>query len=238
MGNNWSQLYNYITAQELVTADEVIDVVSSTRAVDGIYLLPEVLSRLGAQRHAERLLEVIRTQIERFGQEFNWSIAMAGAFLSLSPERGQELYHVSLFTACSDEQRQNAVSAVIIASRRRGPHESRDLVRLFDSLPTKTKLQFLPALFENRSRHCLKRAFELMERHSGDDREKLPRSQELPFLRVEGRADVVEFLAALPQVDDAQMLVYRSPLLGRLGPFIWKNRKSFEGSLYCDSRVG
>ena len=227
-GKNWSQLYNYITAQELVTADEVIDVISSTRAVDGIYLLPEVLSLLGTQRHADRLLEVIRTQIERFGQEFNWSIAMAGAFLSLSPERGQELYHVSLFTACSDEQRRNAVSAVVIATRRRGPHESRDLVRLFDSLPTTIKLLFLPALFENRSRHCLKRAFELMERHSGDDRGKLPRSQELPFLRVEGRADVVEFLAALPQVDDAQMLVHRSPLLGRLGPFIWKNRKSFE----------
>ena len=64
-GKNWSQLYNYITAQELVTADEVIDVISSTRAVDGIYLLPEVLSLLGTQRHAERLLEVIRTQIER-----------------------------------------------------------------------------------------------------------------------------------------------------------------------------
>ena len=227
-GKNWSQLYNYVTMQELVTADEVIDVASLTRPIDGIYLLPEVLSRLGTQRHAERLLEVIRTQIARFGQEFNWSIAMAGAFLSLSPERGQELYHVSLFTACSDEQRRSAVSAVIIASRKRGTHESRDLVGLFDSLPSKIKSQFLPALFENGSRDCLKRAFEMMERHSGVDRGELPRSQELPFLRVEGRADVVEFLAALPQVDDAQMLVHRSPLLGRLGPFIWKNRRLFE----------
>lgn len=227
-GKSWSQLYNYIAKQELVTGDEVIDVVSSIHTIDGIYLLPEVLSRIGTQRHAERLLELIRTQIDRFGQEFNWSIAIAGAFLSLSPERGQELYHVSLFTACSDEQRRNAVSAVIIASRERATLESRDLVGLFDSLPTKTKMQFLPVLFENGSRDCLKRAFEMIERHPGLDRGGLRPSQEFPFLRVEGRADVVEFLAALPQVDDAEMLIRRSPSLGRLGPFIWKNRKLFD----------
>ena len=227
-GRNWSQLYNDLTTHELVTADEVIDVASSTRPIEEIYLLPEVLSRLGSQRHAERVIELIRTQIDRFGKEFNWSIAMAEAFLSLAPEREQELYRASLSAACGNEQRGNAVSAVIIASRRRGLREPRDVVALFDNLPTKQKLLYLPVLFENGSRDCLKRAFELMERHPADDTARLPRSQELPFLRVEGHADVVEFLAALPQVEDAQMLVHRSPLLGRLGPFIWKNRRLFE----------
>ena len=228
-GKSWPQLYNYVTVRELVTADEVIDVVSSNRSVDGIYLLPEVLSKLGVKRHAERLLDVIRTQVDRFGQDFNWSIAIAGACLSLSPECLEELYRVSLFVACSDEQRRDAVSAVIIASSRRGTRNSWDVVGLFDSLPTNVKLQFLPALFENGSRDCLRRAFEVMDRHVGVDRGELSRSQELPFLRLEHHAEVVEFLAAVPPVDDAQMLVRRSPLLGRLGPFIWKNRKLFEG---------
>ena len=173
-GKSWPQLYNYVTVRELVTAEEVIDVVSSNRSVDGIYLLPEVLSKLGVKRHAERLLDVIRTQVDRFGQDFNWSIAIAGACLSLSPECLEELYRVSLFVACSDEQRRDAVSAVIIASSRRGTRNSWDVVRLFDSLPTNVKLQFLPALFENGSRDCLRRAFEVMDRHVGVIEENCP----------------------------------------------------------------
>ena len=228
-GNSWAQLYSYVTEQELVMANEVIDVVNSTQAIDGIYLLPEVLSKLGTERHAERLLEMMRTQIVRFGQDFNWSIAVAAAFLSLAPKRGKELYQVLLFAACSDDRRRNAISAVIFASRKRRTVGARDLIGLFDDLPTNMRVSFLPALFANGSRDCLKRAFEMMERHSGLDRGELAPSQEFAFLQVEGRADVVEFLAALPQVPDAQMLLKQSPLLGRLGPYIWKNRKQFEG---------
>lgn len=227
-GKSWSQLYNYVTIRGLVTAEEVIDVVSATRSVDGIYLFPEVLSKLGTKRHCDRLLDVMRAQNDRFGKDFNWSIAMAGAFLALSPERAEALYRLSISVGCSDEHRRDAVSAVVVASSRLERRNSWDLCGLFDSFPTNLKLQFLPPLFEDGSRDCLRRAFAVMDGRVGVDRGELSWSQELPFLRLEHHTEVVEFLAAVPPVEDAQMLVCRSPLLGRLGPFIWKNREFLE----------
>ena len=227
-GKNWSQLYNYITARDLVTADEVLDLATSDRKIDGIYFLPDVLSKIGTQQHGERIIKHIRTTSGPFGTDFNWLIAMAEAFLSLAPEREQELYSSSLFAAWPDELRENAVSAITIASRRRGSLDPSDVIALFDGLPKKQKAVFLPVLFEYKTRECLKRAFDLIENHEVDDTRQRHRSQELPFLRVDSHSDVIEFLAALPPVDHAQMLVRRSPLLGRLGPFIWKNRRFFK----------
>ena len=106
-GRHWSQLHRYVSFHELVTARDAIDVAASVGTVEGLYVLPDVVSVLGGPADAEVALDVIRTQIRRFGTDFNWSMAMARAYLSLAPTGEIDLYRVAVHATCNKRERKN-----------------------------------------------------------------------------------------------------------------------------------
>ena len=227
-GTHWPQLYRYVGSRRLVTAGEAMAVVSSCRRVEGIHLLPDIMSVLGGPAEAETVLGVVRGQLSRFEDDFNWGIAMAEAYLALAPERGHELYRTVFLASGSEGQRKSAITAGLIASRHRGSIDRRAVIALFDVLSPEHQRALVPVLLESGGRHCLRRAFRAMLDQAGSNAEGHLAGLDVVSLRVNGLDSVVEFLASIPEAEDAKMLLRRSPLLGRLAPYIWKNRKSLD----------
>ena len=228
-GKHWSQLHRYVSTRRLLTARDAIDIAVSLETAEGLYVLPDVVSVLGGPADAEVVLEVIRTQMSRFGSDFNWAMAMAGTYLSLAPEGEIELYRVAVHASCNDGERKNAISAILIASRGGGTVDAQRLIGLFDTLPREDQLLFAPVLLHQGNRACLRRAFEVLTHRSRKRAGQESDSGEWSSLRLNGVDDVVEFLASLPEVEDAEMLVRRSAQMGRLGGYIWKHREFLEG---------
>ena len=227
-GKHWSALYGYVVPRKLVTAAEAIGVFTSPEPIEGSYLLPDIVSTLGKSADADKLLDVIRTQLWRFGSDYNWSLAIAGAYLSLAPDAAHELYRIAILVEGDGAERESAISSVHIASRHHGTHDPANLIALFDELSDQQKPLLVPALIDNGKRDCLQRAFKLIESDSLRIPEKRVVKLDFPFLRVNSVDDVVEFLASVPEADDGKMLALQSPLLGRFATFVWSNRKTFE----------
>ena len=228
-GEHWSQLHRYVSSRELVTARDAIDVAVSLGTVDGLYVLRDVVSVLGGPADAEVVLDVIRTQMSRFGSDFSWAMAMVGAYLSLAPEGEIELYRVAVHASCNDRERKNAIGAILITSRGGETVDAQPLIALFDTLPPADQLLFAPVLLHQGNRLCLRLAFEVLSRRSTKRAGQEPDSGVWSSLRLKNVDDVVEFLAALPKVDDAEMLLRRSALVGNIGDYIWTHREFLEG---------
>lgn len=227
-GKHWPTLYGYIVARKLVTADEAIGVVTSSDTIEGSYLLPEIISTLGKAADADKILDEIRAHLPRFGNDYNWSSAMACAYLRLAPDSAHVLYRIAFSIDGGNGERESAITSVLIASRRHGTHDPTELIALFDTLSNRQKRLFVPVLLNSGRRDCLKRAFQLMETdllHGHGERVARPH---FPFLRVDSFDDVVEVLASIPSVDNGRMLALQSPLLGRFAAFVWAHRESFE----------
>ena len=227
-GKHWSTLYGYVVPRKLVTLGEAIDVVTSADPIEGSYLLPDIVSTLGKPADADKLLEVIHSQLARFGSDYNWSSAVAGAYLCLAPEKAHVLYRIAILVNGHGGQRESAISSVLIASRRHGTRNPANLIALFDGLSDQLKPLLVPALFDNGKRDCLRRAFKLIESDSLRAPEKRVVRLDFPYLRVSSVDDVVEFLASVPEVSDGRMLALQSPLLGRFAAFVWAHRETFE----------
>ena len=227
-GKHWPELYGYVGGQGLVTAGEVIGIFGSSCTIEGSYLFPDVVATLGGPADADTVMDVIRAQLPRFVGDYNWATAMAGAFLALAAKRAPELFRIALCVEGDDRERENAVSSVLLASRHHGRGDPQDLIALFDSLSYEQKPVFTPVLFEIGNRESLKRAFQLIESPLPAAAGQGVGGKRFNFLRVTSLGDVVEFLAAIPEVDDGRMFALQSPLLGGLAPFIWDNRHTFD----------
>ena len=214
-GNHWSSLSGYVVARRVVTAGEAIEAFSSPRAIDGSYLFPHIVAAIGEPADAETLMDVVRAQLPRFVSDYNWSTAIVEAILSLAPDLAMELYRIALFAA-EGRERKTAISAILLASRRRGICDPQRVAALFDSLSDEQKRAFAPALFDNGSRDTLKRAFQLVELYARGSDDHTEVMSGFSFLRISELVDVTEFLAAVPEVHDGLMFAVQSPLMGAL----------------------
>ena len=226
-GQHWRQLIHYVADRGLVSAADLIQAASIVDSVDGIHVLPDVISVIGREDDAKAVLNEISNQSRRFGSDFNWAMAMAGAFLSLASRRAHELYRIVIHAGHGEPQRESAIGAILIASRRYGPVDTHLLIGLFDELPPDDRVALFPVLLQNGKRDCLRRAFQVIGDWS-NTRSHRRTVTELPYFRLDQRVDVIEFLSSVPEVSDAKMLALKSPLLGQLSSSIWKHRSTFD----------
>ena len=225
-GNHWASLSGYVIAKSLVTAREAIEVFSSSRAIDGGYLFPNIVAAVGEPADAETLIDIIRAQCARFGSDYNWSRAIAEAVLCLAPNLATELYRIALF-AVEGRERTTAISAILLATRHNGTCDPQMVVAIFDSLSDEQKRAFAPVLFESGCRDTLKRAFQLAELYTPGSDEHKEVMLGFSSLRLSELTEVTEFLAAVPEVQDGRMFAVQSPLMGALASYIWQNRDCF-----------
>ena len=227
-GRDWPQLWSYVAAHRLVTTSEVMTVVSSSPTIEGMYCLAYLVARVGLPDDPELVLDTIGSHMERFGGDYTWSSSMAESYLCLRPEGVDELYRLAFMLGGDGLARADAISSILLASRHHRTDNSPKLVSLFNSLSPADRLALLPALLDNGSRDCLSRAFRLIETYPRYEfGRRIPRWG-FEFLRLENSSHVVEFLASIPEVDQSRMLALQSPLLGRLSPIVWANRRTLE----------
>lgn len=227
-GECWPELCGYVVRERLVTAVEVLSVAGLPKKIEGIHLLPDLITKIARAGDATRVVNLVRTQISRFAEDFNWALAIARAYLALKPDEAHELYGLALCATVDDQVRKNCIGAVLVASGGRAVGSARGLLELYDQCPPQRKSLLVPALLERGGRECLKRAFEMTERHPEHQGDSGWRKGEYPFLRVDSANDVVEFLASMPNAPNAGMIALKSPLLGGLSSYVWRHRERFD----------
>ena len=232
-GRNWPQLWGYVVAYRLVTISEVMTVVNSSPNIEGVYCLADVVAGVDGPDDAEFILDTIGSHLHRFGGDYIWSSTMAESYLILRPEGVDELYRLAFMLDGNGRTRADAISAILLASRRHRTEDPGKLVSLFTSLSSADRLALLPALLDNGSRDCLRRAFRLIEAHPRYEFGRHMPRWGFEFLRLENSNHVVEFLASIPDVDESRMLALQSPLLGRLATVVWANRRKLEEVCVC-----
>ena len=158
---------------------------------------------------------------------------MAECYLTLRPEGVDELYRLAFMLDGNGRTRADAISAILLASRRHRSENPGMLVSLFNSLSPADRLALLPALVDNGSRDCLRCAFNLIEAYPRYEFGRNMPRWGFEFLRLENLSHVVEFLASIPDVDEFRMVALQSPLLGRLATLVWANRRKLEEVCVC-----
>ena len=225
---DWPQLWGYVVAHRLVTISEVISVVNSSDNIDGMYCLADVVAGVGRSADARSILDTIGSNLHRFGSDYTWSSSITESYLSLRPDGVDELYRLAFLLDGNERARADAISSILLASRRHRTGDSRRLISLFDSLSPTDRLGLVPALIDNGSRDCLRRAFGLIEAYSRFEFGRHEPRWGFEFLRLDNSKQVVEFLASISEVDESRMLALQSPLVGRLGTVVWANRRTLE----------
>ena len=225
---DWPQLWGYVVAHRLVTISEVISVVNSSDNIDGMYCLADVVAGVGRSADARSILDTIGSNLHRFGSDYTWSSSITESYLSLRPDGVDELYRLAFLLDGTERARADAISSILLASRRHRTGDCGRLISLFDSLSPTDRLALVPALIDNGSRDCLRRAFGLIEAYPRFEFGRHEPRWGFEFLRLDNSKQVVEFLASIPEVDESRMLALQSPLVGRLGTVVWANRRTLE----------
>jgi len=70
-GKHWRELESYVINNNLVSPEEVVNVVAEAdKPIDSIFLLPKILREIGKRNVAEPLFNLLREQPERFANDY------------------------------------------------------------------------------------------------------------------------------------------------------------------------
>ena len=222
----WAALAAYVTSHKLVSAGEVIRTIADAKPVEDQYLLSSLLRGLGEPAPVDELLQVLRGQPERFLVDYQWALAVVEAILEFDPARLHDLILLALEAAGDPSRRGTALNYLLIAARRRNGVIGSRTVEFFSSQPPEIKRPLLRFLVLSRRRDTLRPAFQFLasDPEATEGQRRPPRWRDLALL-IGNRDDAVEFLAALPAVKPAAMLIAKSALLEPLSGLIWAQRE-------------
>lgn len=228
-GERWAGLAGFVTGHKLVTPGEVIRVMAAPGRIEDAYLFGDILAGLDEPVDFDEIANVLRSQTQRYVSDFNWASALVEACLSREPNRLIELIRFGLDVGIDHDppgRADRGLTVILIAARRNGQLIGPEVLALFDEAAPDTRHLLIPFLLADGRRDALRRALAFMAENEPDDLDRRRTRWSHSDLTVVSREAVVEFLAALPDVEGHVMLVHRSPLLGPLAPLIWRNRRS------------
>jgi hypothetical protein len=225
-GERWAELAAYVTGHKLVSSHEVICAIASPGRIDNIFLLPDILRGLGDPIAVNELLLILREQPDRFYADFQWTLAIVETILEFDPKRLHDLILFSMETTCDTARVESVLAWLMIAARRKNGVIDPRSVELFKSRPPEIQRLILPFMLLDRRRDVLRHVFQFLASDQ-EPPERLRRSHIWPeiSLQVSRLEDTVEFLAAMPSVKPAEMLIAKSALLGPLASMVWSQRK-------------
>jgi hypothetical protein len=223
-GERWAALSPYVTNHKLVSASEVVGVIAGVEPVDDKYLLSGILRGLAEPVEVDNLFAILRGQPERFYADYQWALAIVEAILEFDPARLHDIILFSVEGTSDQARRGAALNWLMIAARRKSGAIEPRTIEFFNSPPGETKRLLLPFLMLDRRRNALRHVFQFL----GSDLEPAEDQRRAPnlSLQISNRADTVEFLAAIPAVEQAAMLAAKSALLGPLTSLVWAQRKT------------
>jgi hypothetical protein len=231
-GENWGALAVYVMDNRLISAGEVIRVIASSKLVEEKYLLSSIVRRLGDFTGADKLLEILREQPERFHTDHQWASAILEAILEIDPTRLHDLILFAVGTSGDTARMESALTWLRLSSRRINVIIEPRTLEFFNRQPPEIKRLVLPLMLLDRRREVLGPVFRFVasEPEPTNERRRATISRELT-LQIRGPEDTVEFLAAMPVIEVAAMLNAKSALLGPLTSVVWSQRKVLRA--YC-----
>jgi hypothetical protein len=215
-----------VTGHKLVSSHEVICAIASPGRIDNIFLLPDILRGLGDPIAVNELLLILREQPDRFYADFQWTLAIVETILEFDPKRLHDLILFSMETTCDTARVESVLAWLMIAARRKNGVIDPRSVELFKSRPPEIQRLILPFMLLDRRRDVWQLVFQFLASDQ-EPTERRRRSHSWPdiSLQVSRPEDTVEFLAAIPTVKPAAMLIAKSALLGPLASMVWSQRK-------------
>ena len=224
-GERWAALAAYVTEHRLVSPREVIPAMGDTHAIEDKYLFSTILRRLGDPVDVEELLQTIRRQPERVS-DYQWAMAIFEAILEFDPGRLHDLIRFVVETVNDPGRMELALGSLMLAARRKRGLIGLPTVDYFKNAPPETKRRLLPFMLFERRRDALRAVFQFLtsDPEPVDQQRRSSPWRDLS-LQLGSKEDAAEFLAAIPDVQPAAMLIARSALLGPLDGMVWSKRK-------------
>ncbi|HAV1327627.1 TPA: hypothetical protein L3N00_004161 [Vibrio parahaemolyticus] len=223
-GEQWSAVSAYVIRHKLLSAKDVIGVISTPQTVEHVYLLTSIIKELGEPVPASNLFGVIREQPQRYFSDYQWSSAIIETILELAPEQLHNLIAFSINNAVDEDQIESALGRLDVAMLRKGCVINSDTLKLFKSCPPNIKGMLVKILLRDRRREALRAAFHFISTHQESNNTGKNCSTRDFNLYIDSLHDTVEFLAAMPRVKLSSMLISKSALLGPLTKGVWSSR--------------
>lgn len=230
-GDAWRSLSNYVVNRGLVTADEVIDVVAHDKEVSDLYWLGSVLKALPSHDGATALMTVLQQQPARYFRDYRWGHEICKAILILRPTNIQALLSFTIAHAPDAWRRRGAITGLASFMRQYPKCRSGVTEAFVREQSEDVQRDIVPLLFIVGRRAELRLAFDILARPIADHRDRHDTGLDLASFVLDQRSDVVEFLAALPVVENRELLLTRSVCLNFSGNVFWKTRDSL--CLFC-----
>jgi hypothetical protein len=224
-GRYWTALAAYVRDHKLISKHEVIRLVAEPGVIEDRYYLSRILRGLGVPIEVEELIQLTRAQRERFHSDGNWALAVTEAILEFEPARLHDLLVWLVETTRDTVRLESALGWLMVAAQRKNSVIGPAAVDFFTRQQPEVKRLLLPFMLLDWRRDVLQHAFRFL---AAD--QELPGEQgRAPFwgrfsLRIKTQNDTVEFLAAIPAIEPAKMLIAKSPLLGPLANPVWSQR--------------
>ncbi|MEK1972780.1 hypothetical protein WOB87_06695 [Vibrio parahaemolyticus] len=223
-GEQWSAVSAYVLRNKLLSAKDIISVISTPKTIESIFLLPSLIKELGEPVLGSHLFEVIREQPQRYFSDYQWSSAIIETILELSPEQLNDLIAFSINNAADEGQIESALGQLDVAILRKGCKINSDTLNLFKRSPPNIKGMLVKILLRDRGREALQVAFQFITSHKESNKTGKNCSTRDFTLYIDSLHDTVEFLAAMPRVKLNSILISKSVLLGPLTKGVWSLR--------------
>jgi len=220
-GGDCRALSDYVSKHHLISVEEILQILASEDLFPDHHLLPELLYEVASEKTADDIIAVIKRQCDRFQTDFQWSWLITGCLLKCAPERLEELIKLSIETAPNSLPKDCAINWLSTGARRVQVRFTKSSLELFSQQPNEIKEKLLSLLLQDVRRETLKVAFEYYEQKPDEFGHFSSFRFSLKLITLE---QTVEFLAALPRKDVAELLTLQSMFLGSLEPFIWSQK--------------
>lgn len=225
-GEHWGALSTYVIGNHLISAQEVVAVIADAKPVGEKYLLSDILQQLGGTTASDELISILSEQPKRFLSDYQWTTAIVEAILKIDRSKLYELIQLALQTLSTPIQEHSVLDWLSGGARRIDVQIDASILDLFNHQPPEIRIHLISIMLLDRRREVLQHVFQFLFSYpeAGEYSRKSANSP-LKYFQIIGTEETVAFLAAMPNVERAQMLIAKSVLLGPLAGFVWSQQK-------------
>jgi hypothetical protein len=215
-GRDWNELVEYVGARKCVSADEVMPLLLEGKGHEQ-YLLRDLLPHLQTAETATQLLENLRSDPDRYVQDFQRTWRLQETLLKC--DRSMLTPLVAFALRQPDKEERDFVGWLRMNARRAGIAPDAAFVQWFRSLPLKEQKRVVGLLLLEPDRPRMQEALAFMQQHGLPLGARGGHSLELTT-----DAEIEYFVEALSPVEPSKMLLARSALLGPFESYVWHER--------------
>ena len=214
--HQWA-LLEFIRQHRILSAAEIVEKLAS--GADGT--CRELLRGRAYPEAAPMLLEAVHSQPERFDKDYRWVWNIVEGMLLCDSRCLYELTRFALGRPFDETH--SSIDWIVVAAGRAGVEIDDRMLALFQGSTDDVKRRLVQLLLHDTRRSVLKIAFEFLQSQQISlDNSRAVTSRLRVSLHQEKQ--IIEFLAALPEVKEEALRMDRSGHFGVLSDLVWEER--------------